>query len=217
MRSDGSDIFLDYYSGGWLIDGGSVTRSRIRPTTGGTLISEAVKEISWGAGGASFSSHPFYWLADDRRDVQRTYTRSNRTALSVIGHWQSEYAYNTEAGDEREVRESVRFAADGSFWFSGETYEGAALVRRWEMAARWELDADELFVNLSKPVVLSSGSFEPDNMPVVAFAPVAQTDAVVLSMDWETVERDDGSTVSILSENDGHFYWLRLTRVNDDE
>ena len=62
-----------------------------------------------------------------------------------------------------------------------------------------------------------SGSFEPDNMPVIAFAPVRQTDAVVLSMAWETVNRDDGSSFPILSENDGNIYWLFLTRVNAGE
>ena len=217
MRSDGSDIFLDYYSGEWSIEGTAVTRSRNRPTTGGTVVSHAVKEISWGTGGDTFSGHPFYWLAHDRPDVRRTYTRSERPTLSIVGHWRSEFIFTTETGVERERLESVRFSGDGSFRFTGETYEGTETVGRWEVAARWQLDADELFVHLSEPVVLSSGSFEPGNMPVIAFAPVRQTDAVVLSMAWETVERDDGSNISILSEYDGNFYWLRLTRVNEDQ
>ena len=217
MRTDGSDIFVAHHSGEWLIEGTTVTRSRVLPTTDGSVLSEGVKEISWGSGGDTFSSHPFYWPTYDRPGVRRTYTRSDRPPLSLVGHWRYEYTFTTETDAERVVRENAYFGADGSFRFSGETHEGTALDRRWEMVARWQLDADELFVNLSEPVVLSSGSFEPDNMPVIAFAPVRQTDAVVLSMAWETVEQDDGSSVSILSANDRNIYWLRLTRVNDDE
>ena len=218
MRSEGSNIFIQYHSGEWLIEGTTVTRSRILPTTDGTVLSEGVKEISWATGGDTFSSHPFYWPAYDRPSVRRTYTRSDRPSLSIVGHWRNEYTTTTtETEAEFVVRESVHFSADGSFRFSGETYEGTVLVRRWEMVARWQVDADELFVYLSEPVVLSSGSFEPDNMPVIAFAPVRQTRAVVLSMAWETVEQDDGSSVSILSESDDNIYWLHLTRVNDDE
>ena len=214
IRADGSDIFVAHHSGEWLIEGTTVTRSRLLPTTDGIVLSEGVKEISWGSGGDTFSSHPFYWPSYDRPSVRRTYKRSSRPLLSLVGEWRYEYTFTTEAGGAGLFRENVQFAADGSFRFSGETYEGADLVRRWEMAARWKLDANELFVNLSEPVVLSSGSFQPGNMPVIAFAPVRQTDAVVLSMGWDTVARDDGSTVSILSENDGNVYWLRLTRVN---
>ena len=217
MRSDGSNIFVAHHSGEWLIEGTTVTRSRVLPTTAGTVLSEGVKEISWGSGGDTFSSHPFYWPAYDRPSVRRTYTRLDRPPLSLVGHWRYEHTFTTETDAERVVHENAYFGADGSFRFSGETYEGTALVRRWEMVARWQLDADELFVNLSEPVVLSSGSFEPDNMPVIAFAPVRRTDAVVLSMAWETVNRDDGSSVPILSENDGSIYWLFLTRVNDGE
>ena len=217
LRADGSDIFLSYHSGEWLIDRSTVTRTLNRRTIDGPAISEGVKEISWGTGGATFSSHPFYWLANDRPRVRRTYTRSDRPVLSIVGHWRNVFTFTTETGVERETHESVRFSADRSFRFTGETYEGMNVVRRWEMAARWNLDTDELFVNLSEPVVLSSGSFEPANVPVIAYAPVSQTDAIVLSMAWETVERDSGSNISILSESDGNFYWLRLTRVTDDE
>ena len=216
MRSDGSDIFVAHHAGEWLIKGTTVTRSRVLPTTDGTVLTEGVKEISWGAGGGTFSSHPFYWPSYDRPSVRRTYTRSDRPLLSIVGHWRNEYT-STETEGELVVREDVHFSADGSFRFTGEAYEGTDLVRRWETAARWRLEADELFVHLSEPVVLSSGSFEPHNLPVIAFAPVWQTDAVVLSMAWDTVKRDDGSTASILSEEDGIVYWLLLTRVNDNE
>ena len=124
-----------------------------------------------------------HWKHDDERTNHwyNQYRRVSNPLPSLLGVWRG-----TTEWDADPVEFTMTVNADGTFRFEVKELHG---TRTW--TARWDLDEDNYYLNLtdvfhtSTPLGVPSGPAEPKPAMRFAFAPTDGPDEMAVSFHWE--------------------------------